>query len=138
MNRKSLPPFADDFVCGAEHDGARPPFVRLLFAQSGEAHDGQQIALFAKAGGGAFEHNPAGTTLARNDMRFEPVAVGRVTAQDALLRTQAGGLHQIGGDGEAAFVIHIAISNGGAMNFRFEQEFVHEPPSMAHRATTST
>lgn len=127
-----------DAVVLAEDDNLRLPLGRLLFADGGKAHDGEAVASFAEVRGGAVQDNLTRAGFAGDDVGFKPVAVGRVAAQDALVGPQTGSLHQIRRDGQAAFVIHVAVGDGGAVNLRFEQKHLHEPLIITHGAATST
>lgn len=71
-------------------------------------------------GGGAVDDNLAGAFDAFDDVSFEPRAVGDGGDEDFLAHPEVRCPHEIGGDGDAAFVFDIGISNGGAMEFGFE------------------
>src|SRR6266487_552130 len=50
---------------------------------------------------------------------LEAISVCHIAAQDALVRYEPAFLHQVGGDGQAAFVLQIVICDCGAVNLRF-------------------
>lgn len=71
-------------------------------------------------GGRAVDDNLAGTFHPFNDVGFETGAVGDGSDEDFFAHPEVCRPHEIGGNGDAAFVFDIGISDSGAMEFGFE------------------
>ncbi len=67
----------------------------------------------------------AGTWIPGNCVRFEAVSVCRIAAEYPLVWYKSAFRHQVGGDGQTAFVLEIAICNNGTVNLRFKQAQFH-------------
>ena len=103
----------------AEYDDARLPVFDLMFGDVGEAHDGENVTSFSLEGSRTVEDDLARTGIAGDGVGLEAISVCHVAAQDALIRDEPAFLHQVGGDGQAAFVLQIAICDCGAVNLGF-------------------
>ncbi len=103
----------------------RGPAARLRRVHFGEAHDREPVADRAQMRHRAVQLDRARATRAGDDVGFPAVAVGQVAAQDALVGEQPGLLHQILGDGQAAFVVQRRARNRGAVEFRFQDMDKH-------------
>ena len=111
--------FLHDAIALAEHDDAGLPVLDLMFGDIGEAHDGEDVTSFSLEGSRAVEDDLARTGIAGDGVGLEAISVCHIAAQDALVRYEPAFLHQVGGDGQAAFVLQIAICDCGAVNLRF-------------------
>jgi hypothetical protein len=111
--------FLHDAIALAEHDDAGLPVLDLTFGDVGEAHDGEDVTSFSLEGSRAVEDDLARTGIAGDGVGLEAISVCHIAAQDALVRYEPAFLHQVGGDGQAAFVLQIAICDCGAVNLRF-------------------
>lgn len=111
--------FLHDAIALAEHDDAGLPVLDLMFGDVGEAHDGEDVTSFSLEGSRAVEDDLARTGIAGDGVGLEAISVCHIAAQDALVRYEPAFLHQVGGDGQAAFVLQIAICDCGAVNLRF-------------------
>ena len=111
--------FLHDAIALAEHDDAGLPVLDLMFGDVGEAHDGEDVPSFSLEGSRAVEDDLARTGIAGDGVGLEAISVCHIAAQDALVRYEPAFLHQVGGDGQAAFVLQIAICDCGAVNLRF-------------------
>jgi hypothetical protein len=111
--------FLHDAIALAEHDDAGLPVFDLMFGKVGEAHDGKDVTSFSLEGSRAVEDDLARTGIAGDGVGLEAISVCHIAAQDALVRYEPAFLHQVGGDGQAAFVLQIAICDCGAVNLRF-------------------
>src|SRR5437764_13500761 len=74
---------------------------------------------FFVEGSRAVEDDLARTGIAWYGVGLEAISVCHIAAQDALVGYEPAFLHQVGGDGQAAFVLQIAICDCGAVNLRF-------------------
>jgi hypothetical protein len=108
-----------DAIALSEHDDAGLPVLDLMFGDLGEAHDGEDVTSFSLEGSRAVEDDLARTGIAGDGVGLEAISVCHIAAQDALVRYEPAFLHQVGGDGQAAFVLQIAICDCGAVNLRF-------------------
>src|SRR5216684_1655437 len=117
--------FVHDAIALAEHDDAGLPVLDLMFGDVGEAHDGEGVPSFSLEGSRAVEDDLARTGIAGDGVGLEAISVCHIAAQDALVRYEPAFLHQVGGDGQAAFVLQIAICDCGAVNLRFKQTDLH-------------
>jgi len=111
--------FLHDAIALAEHDDAGLPVLDLMFGDVGEAHDGEDVPSFSLEGSRAIEDDLARTGIAGDGVGLKAISVCHIAAQDALVRYEPAFLHQVGGDGQAAFVLQIAICDCGAVNLRF-------------------
>src|SRR3954447_21385515 len=91
----------------------------LMFGDVGEAHDGEDVISFSLEGSRAIEDDLARTGIAGDGVGLKAISVYHVAAQGALVRYEPAFLHQVGGDGQAAFVLQIAIRDCSAVNLRF-------------------
>ena len=87
-----------------------------MFGDVGEAHDGEDVTSFSLEGGCAVEDNLARAGVAGDGVGLEAISVCHIAAQDALVSYEPAFLHQVAGDGQAAFVLQIAICDCGAVN----------------------
>jgi hypothetical protein len=101
--------FLHDSIALAEHDDAGLPVLDLVFGDIGEAHDGEEVTFFSLEGSRAIEDDLARTGIAGDGVGLEAISVCHIAAQDALVRYESAFLHQVGRDGQAAFVLQIAI-----------------------------
>jgi hypothetical protein len=76
--------------------------------------------------GRTIQDDGSGATLARDDIGFKAVAVGEIAAKDALVGIKPGFLHEIRGDGNAAFVVHIGSGDRCAVNLRLQNVYLHK------------
>ena len=111
--------FLHDAIALAEHDDAGLPVLDLMFGDVGEAHDGEDVTSFSLEGSRAVEDDLARTGIAGDGVGLEAISVCHIAAQNALVRYEPAFLHQVVGDGQAAFVLQIAICDCGAVNLRF-------------------
>jgi hypothetical protein len=111
--------FLHDAIALAEHDDAGVPALDLMFGDVGEAHDGEDVISFSLEGSRAIEDDLARTGIAGDGVGLKAISVYHVAAQGALVRYEPAFLHQVGGDGQAAFVLQIAIRDCSAVNLRF-------------------
>src|SRR5258708_30287666 len=100
--------FLHDAIALAEHDDARLPVLDLMFGDIGEAHDGEDVPSFSLEGSRAVEDDLARTGIAGNGVGLEAISVCHIAAEDALVSYEAAFLHQVGADGQAAFLFQIA------------------------------
>jgi len=114
--------FLHDAIALAEHDDAGLPVLDLMFGDVGEAHDGEDVPSFSLEGSRAVEDDLARTGIAGDGVGLKAISVCHIAAQDALVRYEPAFLHQVGGDGQAAFVLQIAICDCGAVNLRFSKQ----------------
>src|SRR3954447_6239138 len=91
----------------------------LCFGDVGEAHDGEDVTFFSLEGSRAVEDDLPRTRIAGDGVGLEAISICHIAAQDALVRYESAFLHQVGGDGQAAFVLQVAICDCGAVNLRF-------------------
>ena len=108
-----------DAIALAEHDDAGLPVLDFMLGDVGEAHNGEDVTSLSLEGGRAVEDDPARTGIAGDGIGLKAISVCHIAAQDALVRYEPAFLHQVGGDGQAAFVLQIAICDRGAVNLRF-------------------
>ena len=73
----------------------------------------------------AVELDGAGAARALDDVGLPARAVGHVAAQDAFVGHEPGGLDEVLGDGEAAFVIHAGRGDGGPVELRLQDMDKH-------------
>ena len=111
--------FFHDAIALAEHDDAGLLVFDLMFGDVGEAHDGEDVTFFSLEGSCVVEDDLARTGIAGDGVGLEAISVCHIAAQDALVRYESALLHQVGGDGQAAFVLQIAVCDCGAVNLRF-------------------
>ncbi|CAN5743338.1 hypothetical protein BH11VER1_BH11VER1_40620 [soil metagenome] len=91
---------------------------RLVIEAPG--HDGDKMSFADKMGGGAVDDDVTGAFDAFDDVGFESRTVGDGGDEHFFAHPEVGGPHEIGGDGNAAFVFDVGISDSGAMKFGFE------------------
>jgi hypothetical protein len=91
----------------------------LCLGDVGEAHDSKDVTSFPLERSRAVEDDLARTGIAGDGVGLKAISVCHVAAQDALVRYEPAFLHQVSGDGQAAFVLQIAICDCGAVNLRF-------------------
>jgi len=111
--------FLHDAIALAEHDDAGLPVLDLMFGDVGEAHDGEDVTSFSLEGSCAVEDDLARTGIAGYGVGLKAISVCHIAAQDALVSYEPAFFHQVGRDGQAAFVLQIAICDCGAVNLRF-------------------
>ena len=111
--------FLNYAVALAQHNDAGFPALDFTFGDIGEAHDGEDVTSFSMEGSRSVEDDLARTGIAGDRVGLEAISVCHVAAQDALIRDEPAFLHQVGGDGQAAFVLQIAICDCGAVNLGF-------------------
>ena len=85
-----------------------------MFGDVGETHDGEDVTSFSLEGSCAVEDDLARTGIAGDGVGLEAISVCHIAAQDALVSYEAAFLYHVGGDGQAAFVLQIAICDCGA------------------------
>ena len=113
--------FGHDDVVFREHKHAGLPVRRLSCVDLSEAHDGEAIALLPEMSGRAIQDDRARATLASDGVRLEAFAVAHVAAENLLIRQQADALHQVRGDSEASFVVHVGIRHLRPVYLRFQE-----------------
>lgn len=97
-----------------------------IFALS-PGHDGDAVAGVDEMGGGSIDDDLPGATGAGDDVGFQACAVGDGCHQDFFAVPEVGFFHEIGRDGDAAFVFDVGISDGGAVELGFEEGSEHGP-----------
>jgi len=106
-----------DAIALAQNNNTRLPIFRFFFADAGKVHNGQQIAFLAQIRDGAVQNDFAGAALAANGVGLKALAVGHVAAENFFIFLQAAFSHEVGGNGEAAFVLNVAAGHRGAVDF---------------------
>jgi len=84
-------------------------------------HDGYPVAGADQMSGGPVHDNLSAVCWPGDNIGFQPLAIGDRGDQDLFPFPQVDLFHEIGGDGDAAFVIDIGVSDGGAMKLGFEE-----------------
>ena len=109
----------------AEDNDTRLVARHGFLVEQAEDQDGQPVARLAKVRCGTVEDDVAGAAFAGDCVGLEPVAVGQVAADNALVRKQTHLVHQVMVDGEAALVLDVAISHQCPVYFSLEQMNLH-------------
>jgi hypothetical protein len=91
----------------------------------GKGHDRDHVTLSNKVSCGAIHDDLAGTFLALNDVGLEAGSIGDGSDEDLLSDPEICGTQQVRGDANAAFIVHIGIRNGGAVELGFEESSEH-------------
>ena len=81
----------------------------------------------------AIQFDRARASRPGNGVGLEALTVCHVAAEDSLILMHSHPIHQIQIDREAAFIIHAASGDRGAMNLRFEQMHLHGDKKRATR-----
>ena len=106
----------DDLVALVEQDA----FGRDLLGVEGEGHDGDDLTGADEVGGGSVDNEVSGFGFAGDDVGFESSTAGDAGDENFFADPEVNGLHEVGGNGDAAFVIDIGIGDAGTMDFGFE------------------
>lgn len=99
--------------------------VRFLGRHVCEIHYREEIARFAEVRGRPVERNVSGTGRCEYGIRFETGTVGHIADEDMLELADANHGGEIGGNGEAAFVMDIGAGHCGPMDFAFKDSEEH-------------
>ncbi len=89
-------------------------------------------------GGAAVDDDVAGSGFSGLDVGFEAVARGDGGDEDFFAFPEACGFHEVGGDFDAAFVIHIGVGDHGAVDFGFENLMKHGGAGNPERGAASS
>ena len=98
-----------------------------LFGVEGEGHDGDDLAGADEVGGGSVDHDVTGFGFAGDDVGFESSTAGDAGDEHFFADPEVNGLHEVGGNGDAAFVIDVGIGDASAVDFGFELMAKHGP-----------
>ncbi len=129
--------FAGDLVIFVENDDTGLPVGGLGGVREGEVHDCEGVAGFSEVCGGAVEDELAGLSGAGYGVGFEAGAVGHISHEDSFVGEEADFFHEVGRDGEAAFVIDASACDSGAVDLGFEEVDLHRCRFWRLRITTS-
>ena len=88
---------------------------RFLGSVTGKIHDRDPVSDFSQMGRRPIQLDYSFTRLAENDIGFEPRSIVQIANENFLIFPQVDERGQIGGNGEAAFVVQARASNGGAI-----------------------
>src|SRR5690242_11540180 len=115
-----------NFVLGVhQHDhGLMPP--GFLRSELRVGDDDDVVAGVHQPGRRPVDADRARAALAGDGVRLEPVAVVDVDHLDPLEGHDAGGVQELGVDGDRAFVVQLGLRHRGAMQFGFAQGQVHD------------
>lgn len=78
-------------------------------------------------GCGSVDNDVSGFGFAGDDVGFESSTAGDAGDENFFADPEVNGLHEVGGNGDAAFVIDIGIGDSGAVDFGFELMAKHGP-----------
>ena len=67
----------------------------------------------------------AGSSLALNDVSFQPLPVIDIDHGDLFVFDEVRSIHEIFINGEAAYIVEVGFSNDRTMYFRFEYFYLH-------------
>ena len=120
-----MDPLFPDSVFAVHMDQVGNVFGSFFFRVVGVAADDDEVAFFDQFGSGAVQADDSGTSFSRDGVRGQTIAVGDVVDFHSLKFNDVGGLHQVGVDRDAAFVVQVGFSHRGSVNFRFQQRAFH-------------
>jgi len=111
------------FFCGDDYTRA----VGFCFIGGGidPADDDELVASLCEASGCAVDADDACAGGAGDDVGFEAVAIVAIGDENGFIGEQAGGAEEVGIDGDRAVVVHVGLSDSGAMDFGFEKSEKH-------------
>lgn len=98
-----------------------------LLGVEGEGHDGDDLAGADEVGGGSVDDDVTGFGFAGDNVGFESSTAGDAGDENFFADPEVNGLHEVGGNGDAAFVIDVGIGDSGAVDFGFELMAKHGP-----------
>ncbi len=90
-------------------------------------HDGDAVAGVDKMGGSAVDNDLSRAARAGDDVGFQACAVGDGGHQHFFAHPEVGFFHEIGRNGDAAFIGDVGIGDGGTVEFGFEAGSKHLP-----------
>ena len=96
------------------------PLGGNLLGVKGEGHDGDDLAGADEVGGGSVDDDVTRFGFAGDDVGFESSTAGDAGDEYLFADPEVNGLHEVGGNGDAAFVIDVGIGDSGAVDFGFE------------------
>src|SRR5512145_3209823 len=99
--------------------------LALCFRHLGEGGDDEQVAHGGAARGRAVDRDDAGAAFAADGVGDETLAIVDVPDVNLFVLHQVGGGQQVFVDGAGAFVMQLAVGDGGAVDLGFEQGAVH-------------
>lgn len=106
----------DDLVALVEQDA----FGRDLLGVEGEGHDGDDLTGADEVSGGTVDDDVSRLRLAGDDVGLQARTTGDAGDEYFFADPKIDSFHQVGGNGDAAFVIDIGIGDAGTMDFGFE------------------
>src|SRR5439155_11337996 len=112
-------------VLFAEHKDLGLPAFRLRFVHPGIAHDCETVARFAQMGCSPVEDDGSRATFAGYAVSLEALAVGQIAAKNALVGMEPCPRHQLGIDGQAAFIFHVPAGYGCAVELGLQNLYLH-------------
>lgn len=98
----------------------QPAFRQDGLVIEAPGHDGDEVTFADEMGRRSVDDNLAGTFHTFDDVGLETRTIGDGRDKDFLAHPEVSRPHEIGGNGDAAFVFDVGISDSGAMEFGFE------------------
>ena len=127
--RQTPSAFPSALFLASGNDDARLVLLGFIRRHLSIGADDQLVADAGLAGRRAIEADHAGAALAFDDIGREAFAVVDVVDLDTFVEQQARRIDQILVDRDRAFIMEIALRNGGAVHFAFEHREKHQSSS---------
>lgn len=89
------------------------------------AADDDHVAFFDQSRGSSIQADDSGTGFSGDSVCGQAIAVGDVVDLNAFKFDDIGGLHQVGVDGDAAFVVEVSFRHRSSVNLGFQQRAFH-------------